>query len=516
MSETGAGAEVRAGAAEDAEVRAGAQAGIASAEANPAAKVSDGAQVVGASAVNLDELRAQLSAGAVVTDPDVVATYSVDRALFSPAGKALALVRAETIEDVQATVRFAAKYGIPVVPSGARTGLSGGANAVDGALLLSVAKMNKILKVNTVDQTVTVQPGVINLDLKKHLADFNLSYPPDPGSVAISSIGGNVATNAGGMCCVKYGVTRDFVRSIKVVTADGSLTTVGRPTAKGVAGFELSHLFIGSEGTLGVIVEITLRVVPKLPDPLTAVALFAKPRDAARTVTEFMATGVTPSMMEYLDGSSIAAINDFGDFGLPADAGAMLLVQSDGSGSLEAAERDLQTFQQTAEACGATEVIYSDDPADSEALVAARRVVGHAMEKVSHALGGGSLVDDVCVPRSKLADFFDALEAIAVKFPELHFSAVGHLGDGNMHPNVLFDARDAQSSERAQEAFGAIMQAGLDLGGTITGEHGVGYLKAGWLARELDSTSTAMHLAIKQALDPQGIMNPGKMLSGLK
>lgn len=466
--------------------------------------------------INLDSLRAHLTPGALVTDPDIIAAHSSDRALFSPVGRAAGLVRATSTEDVVATVRFAASHGLPIVPSGARTGLAGGANAVDGCLLLSLAKMNRILEVNTVDNTVTVQAGVINLDLKKHLATYNLSYPPDPGSVAISTIGGNVATNAGGMCCVKYGVTRDFVRRLTVVTADGEVTTVGRPTAKGVAGLDLAQLFIGSEGTLGVIVDVTLRTVPKLPPPLTAVALFDAPVDAARTVTDFMSTGATPSMCEYIDGRTIEALNAYGDFGLPAGAGAMLLVQSDGSGSLERAQADLAQFQKCAQANTCAEVVYSDDPSDSEALVAARRAVAPANEKLANQHGGGQLVDDVCVPRSKLADFFERQAQIARDFPDLIVLACGHAGDGNMHPNVIFDASDPASVARAQEAFGALMQAGLDLGGTITGEHGVGVLKAGWLAQELDAPAQKMHSAIKQALDPQGIFSPGKMLSHLK
>lgn len=468
------------------------------------------------SAELLTELASELSPEALVTDPDVILAHSSDRSLFSPVGRALALVRANSVEDVQAAVRFAARHGIPIIPSGARTGLSGGINAVDGCLLLSVAKMNRILEVNTLDGTVTVEPGVVNLDLKKHLDEFNLSYPPDPGSVAISTIGGNVATNAGGMCCVKYGVTRDFVRALKVVTADGEVTTVGRNTAKGVAGLDLAQLFIGSEGTLGVIVEVTLRTVPKLADPLTAVALYADPVHAAQTVTDYLGAGGTPSLLEFMDARTIEAVNAYQNFGLPEGAGALLIVQSDGSGSLDRAQFDLELFERIAGQNSATEVTRSDDPKDSEALVAARRAVAPACEKLAHSRGGGELVDDVCVPRGRLAEFFERLAQIAEQFPDIVVLSSGHAGDGNMHPNVIFDAGDPVSTEHAKQAFGMIMQAGLDLGGTITGEHGVGVLKAQWLARELSPSSQKMHVAIKQALDPQGIFSPGKMLSALR
>ncbi|MBU8578719.1 FAD-binding oxidoreductase [Brevibacterium luteolum] len=463
----------------------------------------------------LDELAAELSAGALVTDRDVIGTYSKDWALFSHVGEAAALVRAASVEDVQATLRFATAHRIPVVPQGARTGLSGGANAVEGCLLLSVAKMNEILEINTVEQTCTVQPGVINQDLKKALTQYGLAYPPDPGSVAISSIGGNVATNAGGLCCVKYGVTRDYVRSLTVVLADGQVTRVGRPTQKGVAGLELSQLFIGSEGTLGVIVEITLDLIPALPDPLTAIALFPEAADAASTVCDFMATGARPSMLEYLDGTSIDMINDYGDFGLPSGMGAMLLVQSNGDGSLEHATEEMETFTRVANACNAAEVVFSEDPADSELLVAARRAVGPAGEKYANAHGGGELIDDVCIPRGKMREFFTRLDGIRAEYPQVLIGNAGHAGDGNMHPCVFFDAGVEEATEQALAAFDAIMALGLELGGTITGEHGVGYLKKKWLARELDPVSRAMHVKIKDALDPLGILNPGKMLGEL-
>ncbi|MEV0983011.1 FAD-linked oxidase C-terminal domain-containing protein [Brevibacterium sp. NPDC049920] len=465
--------------------------------------------------VDLDPLAAALSPGALVTEPDVVAAHSKDWALFCEVGAARALVRATTAEDVQATLRFASEHRIPVVPQGTRTGLSGAANATDGALLLSVSKMDRVLEVNTVEMTCTVEPGIVNQDLKRHLADFDLAYPPDPGSVAISSIGGNVATNAGGLCCVKYGVTRDYVRSLTVVLADGRVTTVGRPTAKGVAGFELAGLFIGSEGSLGVIVGITLDLIPRIPDPLTAVGLFPDVVSASGAVCDFMATGARPSLLEFLDGRTLEILNAYGDFGLPEGAGAMLLVQSNGDGSQEAAVRELERFTEVANACGASEVMFSDDPADSELLVAARRAVAPAMEKYASTHGGGELVDDVCVPRGRLREFFARLVEIEAEHPEITICTCGHAGDGNMHPSIFFDAGDPESTRIAQEAFGEIMAAGLELGGTITGEHGVGYLKRDWLARELDPVSKEIHLGIKRALDPLGILNPGKMLASL-
>lgn len=457
----------------------------------------------------LDGLAAELSSGALVTDRDVIDSYSSDKALFCPAGTASALVRAADVDDVVAVMRFATAHRIPVVTQGARTGLSGAANATDGAILLNVAKLNAIVDIDEVDQTCRIQPGVINQDLKTALAEHGLSYPPDPGSVAISTIGGNVATNAGGMCCVKYGVTRDYVRGLTVVLADGTVTRLGRQTAKGVAGLDLAGLFVGSEGTLGVIVEITLGLKPLLAPPVTGVGIFPDMESAGRTVTEFMASGAAPSMLELMDGATVGMINAYGDFGLPDGAGALLLVQSDAPG--QAGVTELESFEAIARAQGADEVFFSDDPADSEMLVAARRAVSPAMEKYVSGLGGGELIDDVCVPRSRLGEFFARLDEIAGRH-SVEVSTAGHAGDGNMHPSVLFDAHDPASVAEAKETFAEIMQLGLDLGGTITGEHGVGYLKKDWLVRELDAGARALQTSIKAAVDPLGILNPGKML----
>ncbi|WP_435200212.1 FAD-binding oxidoreductase [Janibacter sp. GS2] len=466
----------------------------------------------------LELVRAQLapavSEGALVIDPDVVGNHSRDEALFCPGEGALALVRARTVEDVRATLRFASRHRVPVVPQGARTGLSGGANAVPGCLLLSVEGMTRILDIDPGERTVTVEPGIINQDLKDALLEHDLTYPPDPGSVAISSIGGNVATNAGGLCCVKYGVTRDYVRRLKVVLADGTLTTIGTATAKGVAGLDLRGLFVGSEGTLGVIVEITLRLVPRLPPPLTAVATFADERAGAQAVSTFIASGAQPSMLESLDRTTLDMLNDYGDFGLDDRAGVMLLMQSDGGGHPETALAEVEAFAEHARAGGAIDVVFSDDAADTEALVATRRLAQPSYERYAHAHGGGQLLDDVCLPREQLPTFYERLEAIRAS-SGLTIASVAHAGDGNVHPAVFFDASDPDEVSRADTAFDEIMALGLELGGTITGEHGVGFLKRGWLARELDEGNRGIHRAVKAALDPLGILNPGKMFADL-
>ena len=458
----------------------------------------------------LEDLAARLSDGALTTDPDVIDAHSSDEALFCPREGAIALVRAASAEDVQEVMRFASAHRVPVVPQGARSGISGGANASPGAILLNVSKMKDVVAVNEAERLVTVQPGIINQDLKDHLAPFGLSYPPDPGSVALSSIGGNIATNAGGLCCVKYGVTRDYVRSLKVVLADGSITTLGPQTAKGVAGLDMRHLFIGSEGTLGIVVEATLRLVPALPEPFTAIATFPDERSGLQTVADFMADGGVPSLFEFLDGASLRMLNDYGDFGLDGDAGSMLIMQVDDNPT--DAEAAMSAFTEVAQRCGALDVAYSDDPSDSAALIAARRMIQPAYEKFATAHGGGQLLDDVCLPRTAVPEFCDRLAELRAS-SGLEIALVAHAGDGNMHPSVFFDSSDAVETGRAEDVFAEIMRVGLELGGTITGEHGVGFLKRAWLPNELDEGSRRIQMAVKNALDPLGILNPGKMLA---
>ena len=458
----------------------------------------------------LEDLAARLSDGALTTDPDVIDAHSSDEALFCPREGAIALVRAASAEDVQEVMRFASAHRVPVVPQGARSGISGGANASPGAILLNVSKMKDVVAVNEAERLVTVQPGIINQDLKDHLAPFGLSYPPDPGSVALSSIGGNIATNAGGLCCVKYGVTRDYVRSLKVVLADGAITTLGPQTAKGVAGLDMRQLFVGSEGTLGIVIEATLRLVPALPDPFTAIATFPDERSGLQTVADFMAGRGVPSLFEFLDGASLRMLNDFGDFGLDGDAGAMLIMQVDDNPT--DAEAAMSTFTEVAQRCGALDVAYSDDPSDSAALITARRMIQPAYEKFANAHGGGQLLDDVCLPRTAVPEFCDRLAELRSS-SGLEIALVAHAGDGNMHPSVFFDSSDAAETEKAEDVFAEIMRVGLELGGTITGEHGVGFLKRAWLPNELDEGSRRIQLAVKNALDPLGILNPGKMLA---
>jgi len=453
----------------------------------------------------IEALAAGLPAGAVVTDSDVVAGYSMDRTMFCPVGKALALVHARETPQVQHVMRVASEYAVPVVPQGARSGLSGAANASDGCILLNLEKMNRVLEIDPPNRLAVTQPGTFNADLSRAVAEHGLFYPPDPSSWEFCSIGGNVSTNSGGLCCVKYGVTTDYVLALEVVLASGEVLRTGRRTVKGVAGYDLTRLFVGSEGTLGVITEITLLLRPAAEQPLTVAAVFDSARTAAQAVTDVVTCGVVPSLLEFMDRVSVQAVNEAFSMGFSPDAEAVVLAQSDAGGDRSRAE--VERLAAVLEQAGATEVAVADDPAEGELLLKGRREVLTALERL-----GTTMIDDVCVPRTKLAELVERIEAVSADCG-LTIGVVGHAGDGNFHPTVVFDGQDREQVERAKRAFDDIMAISLDLGGTITGEHGVGVLKMGLLERELGQLSLDVHRRIKRALDPQGILNPGKIFT---
>nr|WP_285665811.1 FAD-linked oxidase C-terminal domain-containing protein [Actinorhabdospora filicis] len=446
----------------------------------------------------LAELAAALPQGAVVTDPDILAAHVRDHADLCEAGAPLALVRPRDTAQVAAVMRAAHAHGVPVVPQGARTGLAGAANAVDGCLLLSLAGMNAILELDPVNRLAVVQPGVINADVSRAAQEHGLRYVPDPGSWESSTIGGNVATNAGGMRCVKYGVTSEYVLALEVVLADGRVMRCGRRTAKGVAGYDLVRLFTGSEGTLGVITEITLKLSPIPAGALTLVAAFPSTTAAGEAVTAITAAGLVPSLLELIDNVHLRAIEDLAPQGLPVDAAALLLAGSD-SGELDG-------IAAICESSGATEVFAATDATEADMLMTSRRLAYTAMEKL-----GAVIVDDIAVPRSRLAEALDGVAAIAAKH-EVLIGVIAHAGDGNLHPNIVVDREDPSSVERGRAAFDEIMAMCLEMGGTSTGEHGVGLLKREWLAREVDEVNMSVQRALKDALDPTGVLNPGKVL----
>ena len=446
--------------------------------------------------VALRALADELPDGALVTDADVVDAYRHDRATTVTAGRPLALVRATSTADVQATLRIAHAHAIPVVPRGAGTGLSGGSSAIDGAITLSTERMRTI-SVDPAAMVAVVQPGLLNAEVKAAAREHGLWYPPDPSSFEICSIGGNLATNAGGLCCVKYGVTTDYVLGLEVVLADGRAVRLGGRTIKDVAGYDLKRLFIGSEGTLGIITEATLRLRPLPPPATTIVGTFADIVTAGEAVAAAV-TGVRPAALELMDAAAVAAVEAVRPMGLDPSIGALLLAQVDGSPDEAAAV--VGCF----EAAGATYVAASHDPDEGEQLMAARRMAIPCVERL-----GTVLIEDISVPIPCIPDLVAAVVAIAARH-DTTIPVIGHAGDGNLHPLVTFDASDPGATARAEAAFDEIMNAALDLGGTVTGEHGVGTLKARHLAQQLGPDVMGITRAVKAALDPTGILNPGK------
>ncbi len=450
----------------------------------------------------VDRLLAGLPAEAVLTDPDVTVSYAHDMAGFCPAGTPAVVVLPRTVDQVRHVMRTATELRVPVVPQGARTGLSGGANASDGCVVLSLTRMDRILEIDPVERIAVVEPGVVNATLSRAAGEHGLYYPPDPSSWETCTIGGNIGTASGGLCCVKYGVTAEYVLGLDVVLADGRLMTTGRRTAKGVAGYDLTRLFVGSEGSLGIVVRAVLALRPRPPQQLVLAAEFASSAAACDAVCRIMAGGHVPSLLELMDRTTVKAVNDLTRMGLPESTEALLLAAFDTPDPAA----DLAAVGALCEAAGATQVVPAEDAAESELLLQARRSSLVALEAVT----GTTMIDDVCVPRSRLGDMLEGVERIAERH-RLTIGVVAHAGDGNTHPTVCFDARDPEESRRARASFDEIMALGLELGGTITGEHGVGVLKKEWLAREIGPVGVEMQRGIKQVFDPLGILNPGKL-----
>ncbi|VFA94345.1 Uncharacterized FAD-linked oxidoreductase Rv2280 [Nocardia farcinica] len=452
--------------------------------------------------VDLHDLAAALSDGALHTDRDLLESYRQDWAKDPAAGVPLALVRAAGTDDVVATLRWANEHRVPVVPRGAGSGLSGGATALDGGIVVSTERMRAIT-VDPVTRTAVVQPGLLNAEVKRAVAEYGLWYPPDPSSFEMCSIGGNAATNAGGLCCVKYGVTTDYVLGMEVVLADGTPVRLGGPRLKDSAGLSLTKLFVGSEGTLGIITELTLRLLPAQPRQSTVVASFADLSAATEAILAITAA-LRPSMLEFMDSVAINAVEDELRMGLDRSAAALLVARSDAPGEFAAREAELM-----AEACeksGATEVFHTEDAQEGEAFTAARRFAIPAVERL-----GPLLLEDVGVPLPRLGELVTGIAEIARR-NEVTVSVIAHAGDGNTHPLIVHDPTDADNTARAHRAFGEIMELAIALGGTITGEHGVGRLKKAWLPDQLGPDVIALTKRIKDALDPHGILNPGAIL----
>ena len=448
----------------------------------------------------LAALRAALGDIVDVSEASLEAARA-DRSGHAAAGRPLAVIHAETVEHVQQTMRIATETRTSVVIRGAGTGLAGAANAGEGEIVLSTRRMTRILEIRADDLLAVVEPGILNADLNAALAPYGVWWAPDPASRDISTVGGNIATGAGGLLCAKYGVVRDAVLGIDLVLADGRLLRLGHRTVKGVTGLDLTSLVIGSEGTLGVVVGATLKLRRLTPGTTcTIAAVFPDARAGALASAAVTASGIQPAIMELMDAAALAAVHDLLGLPAPAPGSAQLTIQTDGPAARDEADRIAQVLTAHGGA-----VALSDDPAEGERLLAIRRSMHAAMAAL-----GTTLIEDVSVPRSALPTMFDEIARIEREYG-MTIPTVVHAGDGNLHPNFIFDGPEvpAQVWQAADELF----RAAIRLGGTLTGEHGIGTLKSRWLAAELGEDQWRLQRDITRVFDPAGILNPGKVFT---
>ena len=450
----------------------------------------------------IHELTRLLGPDLVLTAPEDLLVYAFDgtAALQQQPG---CVVFARDTADVQAVLRLAQRTGTPVVTRGSGTGLSGGSLPVPGCIVLCMVRMNRILEVDRANLTLLTEPGATTVQIAEAAAAVGLFYPPDPGSMKISTIGGNVAENSGGLRGLKYGITRNYVMGLEVVLPDGEILFTGNKCVKDVAGYSLKDLFIGSEGTLGVITRILLRLIPQPAAKQTLVATFDAMDAAAQTVSDIIAAKIIPCTLEFLDRTTLRCVEDYAKIGLP-DCEALLLMETDGHPAQVADEA--ARMEEIARANGCQQIRRAADEAEANALAGARRSAFSALARVAPT----TILEDATVPRSELARMIRFVDQVAKKH-RLRIGTFGHMGDGNLHPTFLTDERNTEEMHRVHQAFQEIFDEAIRLGGTITGEHGVGVAKKEFLPKFLGDASMRVMRGLRRELDPQGILNPGKM-----
>jgi len=453
--------------------------------------------------VLLARLREIVGAAQVLTAPEDTIPYGFDgtAALKGPVG---VVVHPGSTEEVAAVVKLANEHGVTIVTRGSGTGLSGGSVPSEGCIVLCLTRLDKILTVDAANLTVRAQCGAITAAIDAAANKHGLFYPPDPGSMKISTIGGNVAENSGGLRGLKYGVTRDYVMGLEVVLPDGRIAHFGNACVKDVAGYSMKDLFIGSEGTLGIITEVLLKVVPRPAARRTMLASYDRMEDAAQTVSDIIAAKIIPCTLEFLDRMTIGCVEDYAKIGLPRDCEALLLMETDGHPAAVADEAEQMLA--LARARGARDVRVARDDAEALQLASARRSAFSALARVRPT----TILEDVTVPRDKLAEMVGFIAEVAKKH-HLLVGTFGHMGDGNLHPTFLTDERNTEEMARVHEALEDIVTKTLALGGTITGEHGVGLAKKAWLRRQVGENSHDLMREIKRAWDPRNLLNPGKI-----
>jgi len=451
----------------------------------------------------LSELRRLVGAENVLTEMEDLIPYSFDgtAALQQMPG---CVVFARTTEQVAALLKLAGQMKTAIVTRGSGTGLSGGSLPSPDCIVLCLAKMDKVLELDRANLTLRVEAGATTQAVADAAAAAGLFYPPDPGSMKISTIGGNVAENSGGLRGLKYGITRNYVMGLEVVLPNGEVLWTGNKCVKDVAGYSLRDLFIGSEGTLGVITKVLLKLIPKPAAKQTLVATFAQMDQAAQTVSDIIAAQIIPCTLEFLDRTTIHCVEDFAKVGLPLDCEALLLMETDGHPAPVADEA--ARMESIARRNGAVEVRMARDEAEAAKLATARRSAFSALARVSPT----TILEDATVPRSELAKMIRFVAEVAKKY-QLRIGTFGHMGDGNLHPTFLTDERNRAEMHRVEEAFKEIFAEAIRLGGTITGEHGIGVSKKTFLPKFAGDASMRVMRALRRALDPNGVLNPGKM-----
>jgi glycolate oxidase len=452
----------------------------------------------------IEKLREILGPEKVLTALEDCIAYSYDGTFAQSLPDVVVLP--ESTEEVAAVVRIAAERRVPVVPRGMASGLAAASVPFGGGIALSLTRMNRILEMDEENRTVRVEAGVVTADLQAVVEQRGLFYPPDPSSNRHSTIGGNIACNAGGPRCLKYGVTGDYVMGLTVVLPDGRVLETGGKAIKNVVGYDLTSLFVGSEGTLGVITEALLRLTTRPQFVRTALAEFPALDDASRTVNAILAAGIVPATLELMDETAIACIEEAMHLGLPLDVEAMLIIEADGSDE-EAVVREIEAMAHICRENGARQVNVAQDEAERSSLWRARRSVSPSLaRKAPNKLG-----EDITVPRSAIPEAIRRIKGLSQEYG-LPIVVFGHAGDGNLHPNVLFDKRDPEQWAKVETMVEKIFRVALELGGTLSGEHGVGTLKRPYMEQALGALSLEIQWRIKRALDPLNIMNPGKVL----
>ncbi len=453
----------------------------------------------------LEAVRARVPGLRLLTETTDREAYRHDETAYLPTGLPGAVALPTETAQVAELVRLCAEHDVPIVPRGAGSGLSGGASGIDGALTIAFTAMDRILEIDTGNLCVVTQPGVINAALKAAVAEHGLFYAPDPASFEMCSIGGNLGTNAGGLCCVKYGQTRESVLSLEVVMADGTVIRTGGKSIKDVAGYSLTHLIVGSQGTLALITEATLRLRPTPPPRSTLLAFFPTLESAGDGVAAIAAAGLSPVTLELMDRFTIRAVDDMHDLGLDRDAAALLMIESDLPGA--AADDELARGEAACTAAGATATVRSRDAAEADLLRQARRAAHWALEKL-----GDVKMEDIGVPRARVPDMLREIERIAAKH-DVRIGTFGHAGDGNLHPDLVLERGDPRGAAITRAVQEDLYRAAIALGGTVTGEHGIGSARVEWLEAQRGPDAVRVMRLIKTALDPQGLLNPGRVLA---